>query len=78
MQQTQKISAEELAKLFYGYRNMLASDFGCQSGEGFVSWEQILPEHRRLMVSSARLVLRDLAEGQPSAGSCQPGLRQSA
>jgi hypothetical protein len=78
MQKTQNISAEELAKLFYGYRNMLASDFGCQSGEGFVSWEQILPEHRDLMVSSARLVLHDLAEGQLAAGNGQAGLRRSA
>lgn len=73
MQKTQNMSAEELAKLFYGYRNMLACDFGFQSGEGFVSWEQIRPEHRNLMVSSARLVLRDLAEGKSAAG-----LRQSA
>jgi hypothetical protein len=78
MQNTQDISAEELARLFYGYRNMLASDFGFQSGEGCVSWEQILPEHRNLMVSSARLVLRDLAEGQLAAGSHGSGLRQSA
>lgn len=78
MQKAEKISAEELAKLFYGYRNMLASDFGCQSGEGFVSWEQIHPEHRGLMISSARLVLRDLAEGQLAAGNSQTGLRQSA
>ncbi len=76
--QTQNISAEELAKLFYGYRNMLASDFGCQSGEGLVSWEQILPEHRNLMVSSARLVLRELAGGQLAAGNRQAELRQSA
>ena len=68
MHMAQSISAEELAKLFYGYRNMLASDFGMQSGEGFVSWEQILPEHRNLMVSSARLVLHELAAGQSVAG----------
>jgi hypothetical protein len=78
MQIIQNMSAEELAKLFYGYRNMLASDFGFQSGEGCVSWEQIRPEHRNLMVSSARLVLRDLAEGQFTAGNHKTGLRQSA
>ena len=78
MQNIQNMSAEELAKLFYGYRNMLASDFGFQSGDGFVSWEQVLPEHRNLMVSSARLVLRDLAEGPCAAGNCKNGLRQSA
>lgn len=58
----QNISAEELAKLFYSCRDTLASDFGFQSSEGCVSWEQILPEHRNLMVASARLVLRELAE----------------
>ena len=73
MQSTQNISAEELAKLFYGYREMLASDFGFQSNEGCVSWEQILPQHRDLMVASARLVLREL-----TTGCCQTGLRQSA
>jgi hypothetical protein len=64
MQMAQNISAEELAKLFYIYRDTLASDFGLQSSEGCVSWEQILPEHRNLMVASARLVLRELAERQ--------------
>ena len=64
MQNTPNISAEELAQLFYGYRDMLASDFGFQSNEGCVSWEQILPQHRNLMVASARLVLRELADRQ--------------
>jgi hypothetical protein len=62
MQTLQDISAEELAKLFYIYRDTLASDFGFQSSEGCVSWEQIAPEHRNLMVATARLVLHDLAE----------------
>jgi hypothetical protein len=78
MQSTQKISAEELAKLFYGYRDMLATDFGFQSNEGCVSWEQIHPQHRNLMVASARLVLRELADRQSAAGCCQTGLRHSA
>ena len=74
----QNISAEELAKLFYSYRDTLASDFGFQSSEGCISWEQILPEHRNLMVASARLVLRELAEGQFAAGNREMGLRESA
>jgi hypothetical protein len=78
MQTIQNISAEELAKLFYGYRDTLASDFGFQSSEGCISWEQILPEHRNLMVASARLVLRELAERQSAAGNHKTGLRQSA
>ena len=78
MQNTQKISAEELAQLFHSYRDMLASDFGFQSNEGCVSWEQTLPQHRNLMIASARLVLRDLAERQPAIGSCKTGLRHTA
>ena len=69
MQSTQKISAEELAQLFYGYREMLASDFGFQSNEGCISWEQIQPQHRNLMVASARLVLRELADRQFADGT---------
>jgi hypothetical protein len=75
VQKPQNISAEELAKLFYTYRDSLASDFGFQSSEGCISWEQILPEYRNLMVASARLVLRDLAECD--AGNRKTGLRQS-
>jgi hypothetical protein len=78
MQTTQNICAEELAKLFYGYRDTLASDFGFQSSEGSISWEQILPEHRNLMVASARLVLRELAERQFAAGARTMELRESA
>ncbi len=78
MQGMQKISAEELAKMFYGYRDMLAPDFGLPSNDGYISWEQILPAHRSLMVASARLVLRELAERQPDAANCKTGLRHSA
>ncbi len=78
MQTTKNISAEELAKLFYIYRDMLAPDFGFQSSEGCVSWEQILPEHRSLMVASARLVLTELAKRQFAAGNRKMRLRKSA
>jgi hypothetical protein len=78
MHTTQNMSAEELAKSFYLYREMLASEFGLQSSEGCVSWEQIQPEHRNLMVASARLVLRELAERQRPAASHKTGLQQSA
>jgi hypothetical protein len=67
MQTIQDISAEELAKLFYIYRDTLASDFGFQSSEGCVSWEQIAPEQRNLMVATSRLVLHDLAERKSAA-----------
>jgi len=75
----QNISAEELAKMFYGYRDMLASDFGFQGSDGCVSWEQTLPEHRNLMVASARLVLRELEERRYAAADRKKEeLRQSA
>ena len=57
-----QMSAEEMARLFHQYREMLAPDFGLQSGEGSVSWDQVLPEHRNLMVATARLVLHDLED----------------
>ncbi len=53
-------------------------------GFRFLDWrklrfaEQIRPEHRNLIVSSARLVLRDLIEGQFAAGNHKIGLRDSA
>ena len=61
MPMVQNISAEEMARLFHHYREMLASDFGFQSSEGSVPWEQVLPDHRNLMVATARLVLHDMA-----------------
>jgi hypothetical protein len=76
MQNPQNISAEELAKLFYSYRDALASDFGFQSSEGCISWEQVIPEHRNLMVASARLVLHELEERE--AGNRDTRLWQSA
>ena len=78
MQIPQNISPEELAKMFYGYRDMLASDFGFQGSEGSVSWEQTLPEHRNLMVASARLALRELEERRFAAADRKTELRHSA
>ncbi len=78
MQTTQNISAEELAQLFYSYRDMLAPDFGLQSSGGCISWEEILPQYRNLMVASARLVLGELAERQFTAANRKPALRQSS
>ena len=78
MQNSQNISAEELARLFHTYRDLLAPDFGFQGSEGCVSWEQICPEHRNLMVASARLVLRELAQQQFAPDNVNRELRQSA
>lgn len=60
MRTTHKISAEELARLFYQYREMLARDYGFQSSEGVMPWEEIAPERRNLMVAAATLVLHEL------------------
>ena len=62
MQTVQNINAEEVAKLFYDYRELLAPDFGCQSSEGCVCWEQIHPNQRNLLIAAVTLVLHDLAE----------------
>ena len=78
MPTTKNISAEELAKMFYSYRDMLACDFGLQSSGDCISWEEILPEHRNLMIASARLVLRELAERECTAGNRRTAHRQSA
>jgi hypothetical protein len=76
MQSPQSISAEELAQMFYNYRDALASDFGFQSNEGCITWDEIQPASRNLMVASARLVLRELADRQ--CGCAITGLRHSA
>jgi hypothetical protein len=78
MQNSQNISAEDLARLLYTYRDLLASDFGFQGSEGSVSWEQICPEHRNLMIASARLALRELARQQLAPDNFDSGIRQSA
>jgi hypothetical protein len=56
--------AEELAKLFYYYRNLMAPEFGLQDSEGSVSWEQLQPNQRSLMEAAARQVLVHLATNQ--------------
>ena len=61
MQMVQNLSAEELAKLFYHYRDVLAPDFGCQGSDGSVTFEDIDPSQRNLMIAAATLVLHDLS-----------------
>ncbi len=64
MQISPEFFAEELARLFYHYRELLACDFGFQSSEGSQSWEELLPNHRNLMVATTRLVLLHLATSE--------------
>jgi hypothetical protein len=78
MQNPHDISAEELARLFYTYRDLLAADFGFQGSEGSVAWEQISPEHRNLMVASARLALRQLTQQQIAPDNFTSGLQPPA
>ena len=58
----QDIPAEQLAKLFHHYREALARDFNCQSGEEAVtSWDKTPQQERKLMVAAARLALLELS-----------------
>lgn len=56
----QSVSAEDLAKLFHQYHEMLAPDFDCQP-QSSPAWEQTPQNQRRLMVAAARLALDELA-----------------
>lgn len=66
MQMVQDSFAEQLARLFHSYRELLASDFGYQSSEGCCAWEELLPSQRNLMIATSRLVLLHLAAEQHS------------
>jgi hypothetical protein len=60
----QDVSPEQLATLFFHYREALAQDFGCRHVEGTggnQSWETAPGNERKLLIAAARLVLLDLA-----------------
>ena len=60
---TEEISAEELAQLFYRYHETLAPEFKCEPEKETSRLWQLAPrQERKLMVATARLVLRELAE----------------
>jgi hypothetical protein len=62
MSSIQKVSAEELAKVFHHYQEALAHDFhGHASRQADVSWEQAPQDERKLMIAAARLTLLELA-----------------
>lgn len=77
----QDVSAEQLATLFFHYREALALDFECNREDdstGRHSWEAAPSKERRLLVAAARLVLLDLAanrrdDGRERAGSSWRG-----
>jgi hypothetical protein len=65
----QDISPEQLATLFFHYREALAPDFECgreENNSGIRSWEAAPSNERKLQVAAARLVLLDLAAGSRS------------
>ena len=65
----QDVSPEQLATLFFHYREALAPDFGCRRPENRgwnPSWENPPANERRLLVAAAQLVLLDLAAGPRS------------
>jgi hypothetical protein len=59
----QDVAPEELAQLFFHYREALAADFECAPAEsGFdPCWEAVRSKERKLMVAAARMVLLELA-----------------
>ena len=62
----QEVAPEELAKLFFHYREALAEDFGrtpVMQGRRDPHWENAPGDERRLLVASAKLVLLELANG---------------
>jgi hypothetical protein len=77
---SQDVSPEQLATLFFHYREALSPDFGRREcGRGWnPSWENAPANERRLLVAAARLVLLDLAaeprrEVQNGVGSSWQG-----
>jgi len=65
----QDINAEELARVFYQYREALAQDCESPRVEGASSWDRAPQNERKLMVAAARLALLELSAtpAQPHA-----------
>lgn len=59
----QDVAPEELAKLFFHYREALAADFECAptDGEFDPCWEAVRSKERKLLVAAARMVLLELS-----------------
>jgi hypothetical protein len=59
----QDVAPEELAKLFFHYRETLAADFECTPTESEFDpcWEAVRSKERKLLVAAARMVLLELS-----------------
>jgi hypothetical protein len=66
----QDVAPEELAKLFFHYRETLAPDFECAvaESEGDPCWEAVRSKERKLLVAAARMVLLELANSGSEDG----------
>jgi hypothetical protein len=63
MSTIEEVNAEQLAKLFYNYREALAHDCTKHTNENQKqesSWERTPQSERKLMVAAARLTLLEL------------------
>jgi hypothetical protein len=68
MSTIQNVSAEQLAKLFHHYREVLAHNSNNHGiKEESASWDRASQNERRLMVAAARLALIELATPADSA-----------
>jgi hypothetical protein len=62
MSTIQDVSAEQLAKVFYHYREALAHDGnGHEIKERSSCWDRAFQDERKFMVAAARLALLELA-----------------
>jgi hypothetical protein len=55
----QDVNAEELARLFHLYHEILASDFDCEA-DCSPSWEETPEKERKRLTAAARLALDEL------------------
>jgi hypothetical protein len=70
MSTIQDISAEQLAKVFFDYREALAHDCGGHGKkEEGSSWDHAPQNERKMMVAAARLALLELAATPAQSGA---------
>lgn len=71
----QNVAPEQLARLFFHYREALAQDFDCAWADYGASscWETAPSNERKLLVASARLVLMELASNSRREEAAEDG-----
>jgi hypothetical protein len=79
MTNLQEVAPEELAKLFFHYREALAPDFQgapsrAQNLATGAEWDEAAGSERELMVATARLVLRELSSDCKRNRGAQPAI----